>query len=79
VVSVPVQEPLDSNVLACPHRHGTPDRAGAAPEWRCRACPRSFPVRDGIVHLIDSQLTFFDDKAQALAEMARVAKPGHAQ
>jgi len=29
--------------------------AGAAQEWRCPACRRSFPVRDGIVHFIESQ------------------------
>jgi hypothetical protein len=29
--------------------------AGPAHEWRCPACPRSFPVRDGIVHFLESQ------------------------
>jgi SAM-dependent methyltransferase len=50
-----VPEPLDSNVLACPRCHGPLDWASAAQEWRCRACTRAFPVRDGIVHIIDSQ------------------------
>ena len=42
-------------LLACPHCHGALDWAGLAHEWRCPACPRSFPVRDGIVHFLESQ------------------------
>lgn len=42
-------------LLACPHCRGTLDWAGPAREWRCPACVRAFPVRDGIVHFLDAQ------------------------
>jgi SAM-dependent methyltransferase/uncharacterized protein YbaR (Trm112 family) len=42
-------------LLACPHCHGALDWAALAHEWRCPACPRSFPVRDGIVHFVEPQ------------------------
>lgn len=44
-----------SGLLACPSCRGPVHWADALEEWRCPACPRSFPVRDGIVHVIDAQ------------------------
>jgi SAM-dependent methyltransferase len=39
-------------VLACPHCHGPLDHATSG-TFRCPTCARSYPVRDGIVHLVD--------------------------
>ncbi len=40
-------------LLACPHCRGSLDWDEAATAHTCRACARSYPVRDGIVHFID--------------------------
>lgn len=40
-------------LLACPHCGGSLDWDQAATAHICRACGRSYPVRDGIVHFID--------------------------
>lgn len=48
-------DPEPGDLLACPHCQGHVEWARSAGELRCPTCPRSFPVRDGIAHFIDSQ------------------------
>lgn len=46
--------PGAASVLACPHCHGRLDWVDAPGAFRCGGCARSYPVRDGIVHVIDA-------------------------
>ena len=43
-----------AGLLACPHCRGDLEWDGTEQQWRCPACPRSFPVRNGFVHFLEA-------------------------